>query len=138
MNKCTSLAAALVLGLLSPVNMYAAPACTRAIYVTEPCAGLLVPTEDANTAQACVRHGLPDCLLGLKRQQQDSAVDASYAAKLLQIERLRADRLDALLATTLLCPKPEVPAWHSSRVLWFGVGFAAGGGLFYAAARAMR
>ena len=95
--------------------------CDRALPVISGersrCAGLLVPTDQANKALACLRFDLPECMERKDASARLCDVDKSALDTLLGLERQRVRSL-------LLVPKERaVSGWLGESVA-FGLGVA--------------
>jgi len=80
-----------------------------------PCAGVLIPTAEANKALACLRFDLPECMERKDAVSRLCEVDKSALETLLGIERER-------VRLYLVAPKvPAVSGWAGEAVA-FGLG----------------
>lgn len=87
---------------------------------TVRCAGILVPTVQANRALACLRFDLPQCLEKKDAEGRLCDVDKSALDTLLKMER---ERVKSLLVAQ---PEPVVSGWFGEAVAFgLGVGVAA-------------
>ena len=82
-----------------------------------PCAGILVPTDQANKALACLRFDLPQCLERRDVSSRLCEVDKNALDSLLSIER---ERVKSLLSVP---NPPGVSGWLGESVA-FGLGVA--------------
>ena len=84
------------------------------------CAGILIPTVDANRALACLKFDLPQCLEKRDAEQRLCHVDKTALDTLLNAER---ERVRSLLTVQ---PEPVVSGWFGEAVAFgLGVGVAA-------------
>ena len=81
---------------------------------------MLVPTDQANKAIACLRFDLPACLERRRAADKVCDVDKSSLGALLKMER---ERVRSLLTVQ---PEPVVSGWFGEAVAFgLGVGVAA-------------
>jgi len=94
-----------------------------------PCAGLLVPEEEAARAALCIAVDLPDCRRRRKHEAEEARIRREAAESLLRIEnKLRKEcdaALDECARIVTDTPGPEpASAWWSRAEVW---GLTAGG-----------
>jgi hypothetical protein len=112
--KCALLL--LLLAFLPGTAFAAAPpnACTEAQPVDVPCRGLLVPEADARRALTCLRVELPDCREQAALAAQDASAEFQACKAVLEVERLRGDKLAALVDEATTPPAPALAWWQSA------------------------
>lgn len=110
--------------IVATFGVASAQPCDRALPVVSgqrlACAGVLVPTDQANKAIACLRFDLPACLERRRAADKVCDVDKSSLGALLKMER---ERVRSLLTVQ---PEPVVSGWFGEAVAFgLGVGVAA-------------
>ena len=117
-------AAALVLVVLMAAHPALAAPCEEVAAVTLPCAGLLLPPEEAQRALVCLRADLPACLLDLSAQAEAHGILVESLQREIALER--AARLEVEEVAADLAAKFRPPAIWESPILWGLVGLVVG------------
>lgn len=94
--------------------------CDKAIPLTSPCSGVLLPTEAASEGLKCLQIDIPRLKLELQFNKDLWETRENRYQLLLQAEQARGDKYFQLHQEAVVLSKP----WYESPVLWFFTGFA--------------
>lgn len=109
-----------ILALLWP-TVTMAQECKEPLAITNPCSGVLLPTEAAEKGLKCLRVEVPKLKLDIEFLQKERASFEKMHLSILEAERKRNAALEKQIE--FLLKTNAAPKWYESPAFHFAIGF---------------